>query len=157
MGKLFLNSCNIPSSIDRKFIFWILIAFVAIYNIVTCHSYICTRRLLIERKAKKLKTFEEFFYPLYNRQDNNELIAYTDADWAGDHSDRKSTSGYLARLAGAAISWKSRKQTCTAQSTVEAEYIAAATAAKEVVWLKNLLKELDIQCRPQVFKCSVIL
>ena len=53
------------------------------------------------------------------------------ADWAGDLDDRKSTSGYIFQLRGAAISWRSKKHACVALSTVEAEYIALASAAQE--------------------------
>ena len=56
---------------------------------------------------------------------------YSDADWAGYTSDRKSTSGYVFIMAGAAISWKRNKQTCVALSTTEAEYIALSAATHE--------------------------
>src|SRR5436309_1646357 len=67
----------------------------------------------------------------YHRNDNRVIInTFCDADWAGNKGDRKSTMGYVIIMANAAISWKSAKQACTALSSVEAEYIAAATAAK---------------------------
>ena len=58
-----------------------------------------------------------------------DLTKYSDADWAGDLDDHKSTSGYVFKMSGAAISWNSKKQTCVALSTVEAEYMALARAA----------------------------
>uniref|UniRef100_A0AAG5DG86 Retrovirus-related Pol polyprotein from transposon TNT 1-94 n=1 Tax=Anopheles atroparvus TaxID=41427 RepID=A0AAG5DG86_ANOAO len=73
------------------------------------------------------------------------LVGYCDADWAGDTSDRKSCSGYLYRLGGGTISWTSRKQTCVAMSTMEAEYIALSEAGQQVVWLRRLLKEMDLE------------
>ncbi len=54
---------------------------------------------------------------LYSKEAGSELCGYSDADWAGDLDDRKSTSGYLFMLGGAAISWKSKKQTAVALST----------------------------------------
>nr|XP_016511527.1 PREDICTED: uncharacterized protein LOC107828675 [Nicotiana tabacum] len=57
-----------------------------------------------------------------------------------DSDSRKSTSGYIFTLGGGAISWRSIKQSCVADSTMEAEYVAASEAAKEVVWLENFLK-----------------
>ena len=64
-------------------------------------------------------------------RDNESILSgYSDADWAGDINDRKSTSVYLFMMSGAATSWKSRKQTCVALSTVEAEYVALASAAQ---------------------------
>ena len=47
----------------------------------------------------------------YKRSDSLEIKGYSDADFAGDRDDRKSTSGYVFTLAGGAISWKSSKQT----------------------------------------------
>jgi hypothetical protein len=70
------------------------------------------------------------------------IDAYADADWAGDLDTRKSTSGFVVRVNGAAIAWASRKQKSVATSTFEAEYVAAAVAAKEVLWLRQLLQEL---------------
>ena len=70
------------------------------------------------------------------------LNGYVDADWASDVNDRKSTSGFVFMLAGGAICWSSKKQASVALSSTEAEYIAAAHASKEVVWLRRLLSEL---------------
>jgi hypothetical protein len=70
--------------------------------------------------------------------------AYTDSDFQSDVNDRKSTSGFVFTLNGGAVSWKSCKQSVTADSTTEAEYIAAAEAAKEAVWIKKFITELDV-------------
>ena len=77
-----------------------------------------------------------------NRSSELELVGYSDADWGGDISDRKSTSGYLFKVSNGAISWRSKKQTCVALSTAEAEYIALSAAAQESLWLRQLLSEL---------------
>ena len=58
---------------------------------------------------------------LYRGDIAREVIGYSDADWVGDVGDRKSTSGYMFLLGGAAISWKSSKQTFVALSTAETE------------------------------------
>uniref|UniRef100_A0A1X7TEI9 Reverse transcriptase Ty1/copia-type domain-containing protein n=1 Tax=Amphimedon queenslandica TaxID=400682 RepID=A0A1X7TEI9_AMPQE len=72
---------------------------------------------------------------LYNRmQEKQPIIGYSDLDWAGDLNDHKSTSGYIFTVGGTAISWRSKKQTCMAQSTAQAEYIALSQAGQEVVW-----------------------
>jgi hypothetical protein len=72
------------------------------------------------------------------------LVAYSDADYAGEMDSRKSTTGYLFTLHGGAISWSSRLQQTVAVSTVEAEYMAAAGAIKEGLWLRKLLPELGV-------------
>ena len=71
-----------------------------------------------------------------------QLQGYTDADWAGDASDRRSTSGFVFSLGSGAISWSSKKQPTVALSSTEAEYRGAVVAACEAVWLKRLLKDL---------------
>ena len=71
-----------------------------------------------------------------------ELVAYSDADMAGDVDGRRSTSGVLVFLGTAPVAWQSLKQKMVALSTCEAEYVAAATAACQVVWLRRLLSEL---------------
>jgi transposase InsO family protein len=70
------------------------------------------------------------------------LIGYSDADYANDKDDRLSVSGYTFLLCGGAVSWASRRQKTLATSTVEAEYMAIAEAAKEAVWWRSLLGEL---------------
>jgi hypothetical protein len=69
---------------------------------------------------------------------------YTDSDFMSDRDSRKSTSGYVFTLGGGAISWRSVKQSCIADSTMEAEYVAASEAAKEAVWLRNFLFDLEV-------------
>ena len=54
------------------------------------------------------------------------------------------TSGNVFTLGGATVVWRSIKQTCVADSTMEAEYVAASEAAKEAVWLRNFLKDLAV-------------
>ena len=71
-----------------------------------------------------------------------DLVGYSDADWAQSLVDRRSTSGYVFTLAGGLVSWSSKKQPTVALSTMEAEYIALAHAAKEAIWLRALLTEL---------------
>ena len=76
------------------------------------------------------------------------MVGYSDSDWAGDKDQRRSTSGYVFTLCGGAISWKSRKQDVVATSSTEAEYVALTEAAKESVWLRRLLIELESRVSP---------
>lgn len=69
---------------------------------------------------------------------------YSDADWAGDATDAKSVSGCVLMINGIVIAWASKKQTSVALSTMEAEYIAAAMAVKDAVWIKQLLVEIGL-------------
>ncbi|KAG0448351.1 hypothetical protein HPP92_027876 [Vanilla planifolia] len=74
-----------------------------------------------------------------------DLIAYTDADFAGSKTDRKSTSGMCQLVGGSLISWDSRKQNCVALSTTEAEYIAAGSCVAQVLWLKQQLLDYGLE------------
>lgn len=78
----------------------------------------------------------------YSSESSPGLVGYSDADWGGDIIDRKSTSGYLFKLNGGTVSWRSKKQSCVAISTAEAEYIALSAAAQESLWLNQLISEL---------------
>ena len=71
------------------------------------------------------------------------LEGWVDADWAGCKDSRRSTTGYVFKINGSPIVWSSRRQATVASSTVEAEYIAVAEAAREAVWLRGLLEEID--------------
>ena len=73
-----------------------------------------------------------------------DIQAYCDADYAEDRDTRRSTTGYVFTLGGGAISWSSRLQPTVAVSTTEAEYMAAAYAIKEALWLRTLLYELGL-------------
>lgn len=78
---------------------------------------------------------------LYRREETC-CVGYSDADWGGSLDDRKSTSGYVFVWSGAAVTWRSQKQTCVALSTAESEYVALAAAVQEALWLGQLKKDI---------------
>ncbi|KAK4836188.1 hypothetical protein QYF36_019680 [Acer negundo] len=71
-------------------------------------------------------------------------VGYTDSDFQSDSDSRKSTSGAVFTIGGGAVIWRSIKQSCIADSTMEAEYVAACEAAKEAVWLRQFLIDLEV-------------
>jgi hypothetical protein len=79
-----------------------------------------------------------------------ELVGYSDASYAPNSEDRKSISGYLFQMNGAAISWKSKKQPIVSLSSMEAEYIAITAAIKEAKWLAKLEEELMIKPKKMI-------
>ena len=75
------------------------------------------------------------------------FITYGDADLGGNLDTGKSTTGYIALMSGAAISWQSKLQSIVAKSTTEAEFVAASTTGNEIMWLRNVLKELGFEVK----------
>jgi hypothetical protein len=71
-----------------------------------------------------------------------EVKGYCDSDWAGSVDDMKSTSGYVFSLGSGVISWCSKKQDTVAQSSAEAEYLAAGLATQQSLWLRRILEDI---------------
>jgi len=82
---------------------------------------------------------------LYSYSEDYKLMGYYDADWAGSVNDRKSTSGGCFFIGNNLISWFSNKQNCVSLSTAEAEYIAAGSSCSQLVWMKQMLKEYNVE------------
>ncbi|GKF19449.1 hypothetical protein Tco_0068087, partial [Tanacetum coccineum] len=76
---------------------------------------------------------------LYLKDSRFELIAYSDADHAGCKDDFKITIGGLQFLGEKLMSWSSKKQDCTAMSTVEAEYVSLSACCAQVIWMQTPL------------------
>ncbi|KAF8670346.1 cytochrome p450, partial [Rhizoctonia solani] len=69
-------------------------------------------------------------------------IGYSDANWGSNLIDRKSISGHVFMLGGAAVSWSAKKQATVALSTMEAEYMALSHACTQALWMQQFFKEL---------------
>ena len=82
----------------------------------------------------------------YPKDAKFDRMGYTDAEWAGDKVDRKSTSGACQFLGRALVSWSSKKQNCVALSIAEAEYIAPASCATHLLWMRQTLKDYGVIC-----------
>ena len=82
---------------------------------------------------------------LYQRGEDGNLLGFTDANWAGDSYDRKSTIGYCFLSGSTPIIWNSKKQPTVALSSTEAVYMAITEGTKEAMWLRRLFGELKIQ------------
>jgi hypothetical protein len=95
-----------------------------------------------EENGSRIQAYTRGVRDLTDEEGTNELVAWSDADWAGDEEDRKSTSGYLLQLGSCVISYRSQKQQITATSSTTAELIALSLATKEVLWEKKLYEEM---------------
>lgn len=79
---------------------------------------------------------------VYKTETNNNMHAYSDADYASETDKRRSCSGFVVKFAGGAINWHSKRQEIVAVSSTEAEYIALSTTAKEMLYLNQFMFEL---------------
>ncbi|GMF63004.1 unnamed protein product [Phytophthora fragariaefolia] len=89
----------------------------------------------------------------YCRGTQLRLLAFSDANWGSELSTRRSTSGVLLQLCGGPVVFKAKKQATVALSSAEAEYMALAVTVKELLWVRQVLKEIAIRlgCATDVF------
>lgn len=79
---------------------------------------------------------------VFKNHGHHDIEVYTDADWAGNLMDRRSTSGYFALVGGNLVTWRSKKQKVVALSSAEAEFRGIAKGVMEILWLKKLMKDI---------------
>jgi Reverse transcriptase (RNA-dependent DNA polymerase) len=92
------------------------------------------------------------FFRKYGHLD---ISCFTDADWAGSITDRRSTSGYFSFVGGNLVTWRSKKQVVVALSSAETEFRGIAKGVCELLCLKKLMNELDFESgEPMVLFCD---
>jgi len=82
---------------------------------------------------------------LYGSNNHARVVYYLKTDWAGSPFDRRSTFGYCVPIDGNLISWKSKKQSVMARSSTEVEHRDMTSTFCELVWLKQMLPELQFR------------
>ncbi|KAA0045094.1 putative mitochondrial protein [Cucumis melo var. makuwa] len=91
----------------------------------------------------------------FSSQSSLVLSGFSNADWTGDPTDRRSTTGYCFYLGDALISWRSKKQSVVSRSSTESEYCALADATSELLWLRWLLTDMGApQTSPTILHCD---
>ena len=85
---------------------------------------------------------------VYDGKSNGGLAGFADSDWASDPITRKSTTGFLVKLANGVFCWNSRAQKSIALSSTEAEYMSLSDASRQLVWIRSLFNELGINLSP---------
>ncbi|PKI72506.1 hypothetical protein CRG98_007109 [Punica granatum] len=99
--------------------------------------------IAVKNILKYLRRTKEIFL-VYGGEEELVVRGYTDVSFQTNKDDSRSQSGYVLCLNGGAVSWKSSKQETVADSTIEAEYIAASNAAKEAVGINKFVTELAV-------------
>ena len=107
----------------------------------------------VKRIIRYLNNTKDFglFYP---KECPFELVSYSDADFGGSRTDRKSTSGTCHFIGKSLVSWFSKKQNCVSLSTCEAEYISAALACTQVLYMQQTLQDFDIHLSNSIIYCD---
>ena len=77
----------------------------------------------------------------------SDFKCYVDASFAADLNTKRSTTGYVFKIAGGSVTWQSRMQTSVALSSMESDYMAASAAAQEAIWLNRLLEEVGFRSK----------
>ena len=88
------------------------------------------------------------YHLVLDEKSHKGLCTYTDSDWARNKNDYCSITGNLLKIAGGAVLWMTQTQKSVALSSTEAEYMAMASSARQVMWVKSLYKE--ISCNNEV-------
>ena len=85
---------------------------------------------------------------VFDGKNGGGLIGFADSDWASDPVTRKSTTGYLVKLANGLFCWNSQAQKSIALSSTEAEYMSLSDMSRQLVWIRSLFEKLGIQLMP---------
>lgn len=96
----------------------------------------CAKRIFRYLKATKELGL------VYSSNGECNIEGYVDSDWASDAEDRRSQTGYLFKIAGGVIHWRSTKQKAVALSSTEAEFIAASECARDAIWLRRMINKI---------------
>lgn len=109
----------------------------------------------VKRVLRYLKATSDYKL-FYTSDSSGTLTGYTDADWASDIDKRRSCTGYVYKMCGAAISWASKRQPTVALSSTEAEYMALSSSIQEAIWLRMFGRDLDpdLKRRPIEIQCD---
>ncbi|KAJ1704150.1 hypothetical protein LUZ63_003929 [Rhynchospora breviuscula] len=127
------------------------------YAVCICARYQANPKESHHKAAKRILRYVKGTQSLgfwYGKQTELDLVGYTDADFAGDRMDRKSTSGTCQFLGGSLVSWSSRKQTSVALSTAEAEYVAAGSCCTQLLWMMQTLKDYELEFQKIPILCD---
>ena len=117
------------------------------FSVCLCARFQASPRTSHRQAVKRIFRYLKFTPELglwYSASSSLLLHGFSDADFAGCRLDRKSTSGQCQFLGSSLVSWSSRKQSSVAQSTTEAEYVAAASCCSQLLWIMHTMRDFGI-------------
>ncbi|KAE8723356.1 MORC family CW-type zinc finger protein 3 isoform 2 [Hibiscus syriacus] len=82
---------------------------------------------------------------MFSKNGSRRVEIFTDVDWGGSSTDRRSTTGYCSFVWGNLVTWRSKKQLVVSRSSAEAEFRAMAQGVYELLWLRRILEELKVE------------
>ena len=76
-----------------------------------------------------------------------DLWLHCDASWADDPTTRKTTAGHIIYVGSSPIKWQSKQQDLVTLSTTEAEFVNMSTAGRDMLWVRQLVRDIQIPAR----------
>ena len=119
------------------------------FSVCLCARFQASPRTSHRQAVKRIFRYLQYSPDLglwFSASSTLSLSGYSDADFAGCLLDRKSTSRTCQFLGSSLVSWSSRKQSSVAQSTTEAEYVAAASCCSQLLWISYTLSDFGEEC-----------
>lgn len=86
----------------------------------------------------------------FKKHGHLKISEYTDADWAGNVTDKKSMAGYFTFVGGNLVTWRSKKQNVVALSSAESEFQGMSKGLCELLWLRKLMTELGYEPKEEM-------
>lgn len=106
-------------------------------------------------RSHKVSQDESWIWSIFSRSSKLQILSYTHTDWAGCVDTRKSTSKYCFFLRSSLILWTAKKQQTISRSSSKAEYRALSITTCELIWVLNVLWDLQVLClKPPIFYCD---
>ncbi|CAA7036548.1 unnamed protein product [Microthlaspi erraticum] len=90
----------------------------------------------------------------FTKNERFRVEGFCDSDYATDLDRRRSVTGFIFKVWGNTVSWRSNLQSVVALSTTEAEYMALTSATKEAIWLKGICEELGFDAGAVMIHCD---
>jgi hypothetical protein len=127
------------------------------FSVCLCTRFQVSPRTSHRQAVKRIFMYLRYTLELglwYSASSSLSLLGFSNADFAGCRVDRKSTSGTCQFLGSSLISWSSRKQSSVAQSTTEAEYVAATSCCSQLLWITYTLSDFGEECSHVPLMCD---